>query len=38
LSAMLGRMAGRQGGEVTWEELMEHGETYELGINMKQFS
>lgn len=38
LSAMLGRMAGRQGGEVTWEELMQHAETYELGINMTQFS
>jgi myo-inositol 2-dehydrogenase/D-chiro-inositol 1-dehydrogenase len=38
LSAMLGRMAGRLGREVTWEELMQHGENYELGINMTQFS
>jgi predicted dehydrogenase len=37
-SAMLGRMAGRRGGEVTWEELMQHGEKFELGINMSQFS
>jgi len=38
LSAMLGRMAGRRGGEVTWEELLKHGEKFELGINMSQFS
>lgn len=37
-SAMLGRMAGRRGGEVTWEELLRHGEKFELGINMSQFS
>jgi myo-inositol 2-dehydrogenase/D-chiro-inositol 1-dehydrogenase len=37
-SAMLGRMAGRRGGEVTWEELLQHGEKFELGINMSQFS
>ena len=37
LSAMLGRMAGRLGREVTWEELLAHGEQYELNINMKQF-
>ncbi len=37
-SAMLGRMAGRLGREVTWEELLLHGENYELGINMSQFS
>lgn len=37
-SAMLGRMAGRLGRDVTWEELMQHGENYQLGINMKQFS
>jgi predicted dehydrogenase len=37
-SAMLGRMAGRRGGEVTWEELLRHGEKLELGINMSQFS
>jgi myo-inositol 2-dehydrogenase / D-chiro-inositol 1-dehydrogenase len=38
LSAMLGRMAGHLGREVTWEELLAHGEKYELGINMSQFS
>lgn len=38
LSAMLGRMAGRRGGEVTWEELLQHGENYELDINMSQFT
>ncbi len=37
LSAMLGRMAGRLGREVTWEELLEHGEVYTLGIDMRQF-
>jgi myo-inositol 2-dehydrogenase/D-chiro-inositol 1-dehydrogenase len=37
-SAMLGRMAGRLGREVTWEELLQHGEKFELGINMSQFS
>ncbi len=37
-SAMLGRMAGRLGREVTWEELLQHGENYELDINMSQFS
>jgi predicted dehydrogenase len=37
-SAMLGRMAGRLGREVTWEELMLHGEDYELHINLSQFS
>ena len=38
LSAMLGRMAGRLGREVTWEELLQHGETFHLGIDMDQFS
>ena len=37
LSAMLGRMAGRLGREVTWEELLEHGDLYTLGIDMQQF-
>jgi myo-inositol 2-dehydrogenase / D-chiro-inositol 1-dehydrogenase len=36
-SAMLGRMAGRLGREVTWEELLAQGEQYELNIDMKQF-
>jgi predicted dehydrogenase len=38
LSCMLARMAGQTGREVTWEELLKHGETYHLDINMQQFS
>jgi myo-inositol 2-dehydrogenase/D-chiro-inositol 1-dehydrogenase len=38
LSCMLGRMAGYQKREVTWEDLLAHGETYQLGMNMAQFS
>jgi myo-inositol 2-dehydrogenase/D-chiro-inositol 1-dehydrogenase len=38
LSCMLGRMAGYQGNEVTWEKLLAHGETYELGMNLDQFA
>lgn len=38
LSCMLGRMAGYQKREVTWEELMAHGENYELGMDLKQFA
>lgn len=37
LSAMLGRMAGRLGREVTWEELLEHGPVDSLDIDMRQF-
>jgi myo-inositol 2-dehydrogenase/D-chiro-inositol 1-dehydrogenase len=37
LSAMLGRMAGQLGHEVTWEELLEHGEKYSLNMDMSQF-
>jgi myo-inositol 2-dehydrogenase / D-chiro-inositol 1-dehydrogenase len=37
LSAMLGRMAGRVGREVTWDELLAKGEHYELNIDMNQF-
>ncbi len=37
LTCMLGRMAGQLGREVTWDELMQHGETYHLDINMAQF-
>jgi len=37
-SCMLGRMAGYKGREVTWEDLLTHGETYELGMDMKQFA
>jgi myo-inositol 2-dehydrogenase/D-chiro-inositol 1-dehydrogenase len=38
LSCMLGRMAGYQHREVTWEELLAHGETYKLGMDLKQFA
>jgi predicted dehydrogenase len=38
LSCMLGRMAGLTGREVTWNELLAHGETYKLGLNMEQFA
>jgi myo-inositol 2-dehydrogenase / D-chiro-inositol 1-dehydrogenase len=37
LSCMLGRMAGLTKREVTWDELLAHGETYELGFSMGQF-
>ena len=38
LSCMLGRMAGYQRREVTWEELLLHGESYRLGFNLDQFA
>jgi predicted dehydrogenase len=38
LSCMLGRMAGYRHREVTWEQLLAHGETYKLGIDLAQFS
>lgn len=38
MSAMLGRMAARLGREVTWEELLQKGEEYELNIDMNRFS
>lgn len=38
LSCMLGRMAGLRAQEVTWEELEAHGETYKLGMDLKQFA
>jgi myo-inositol 2-dehydrogenase / D-chiro-inositol 1-dehydrogenase len=38
LSCMLGRMAGYQHREVTWEDLLAHGETYKLGMNLTEFS
>jgi predicted dehydrogenase len=38
LSCMLGRMAGLQHLEVTWEDLLANGETYQLGFSMDQFS
>jgi myo-inositol 2-dehydrogenase / D-chiro-inositol 1-dehydrogenase len=38
LSCMLGRMAGYRNREVTWEELLAHGETYQLGMSLDQFA
>jgi predicted dehydrogenase len=38
LSCMLGRMAGYTRREVTWEELLAHGETYKLGMSLDQFA
>ena len=35
---MLGRMAGYTGRETTWDELEKDHESWELGIDMKQFS
>ena len=37
-SCMLGRMAGYTGREVTWEDLLAHGETYALGMDVSRFS
>ncbi len=37
-SCMLGRMAGYTKREVTWDELLAHGETYKLGMNLNQFA
>ena len=38
LSCMLGRMAGYEKREVTWEDLLAHGETYKLGMSLDQFA
>jgi predicted dehydrogenase len=38
LSCMLGRMAGYRRREVTWNDLLTHGETYKLGMNLAQFA
>ena len=38
LSCMLGRMAGYEKREVTWEELLANGETYKLGMDLQQFA
>ncbi|HEY4045540.1 MAG TPA: Gfo/Idh/MocA family oxidoreductase [Acidobacteriaceae bacterium] len=38
LSCMLGRMAAYQGKQAIWEDLLAHGETYDLGMNLKQFA
>jgi hypothetical protein len=38
LSCMLGRMAGYQHREVSWEDLLAHGETYQLGFDLEEFA
>jgi len=38
LSCMLGRMAGLTRREITWEDLLAHGETYQLGFSLDQFA
>ncbi|MGC2160362.1 MAG: Gfo/Idh/MocA family oxidoreductase [Silvibacterium sp.] len=38
LSCMLGRMAAYQRSEVTWEDLLARGETYQLGMDLNQFA
>jgi myo-inositol 2-dehydrogenase/D-chiro-inositol 1-dehydrogenase len=38
LSCMLGRMAGLKQTEITWEELLRHGETYQLGFSLEEFA
>jgi hypothetical protein len=35
---MLGRMAGLQQREVTWQDLLAHGENYKLGFSLDQFA
>ena len=35
---MLGRMAGYEHREVTWEDLLAHGENYKLGMDLQQFA
>ncbi len=37
LSCTLGRMAGQLGREVTWDEQLQHGEQYQMNIDMSQF-
>ncbi|MDE3149332.1 MAG: Gfo/Idh/MocA family oxidoreductase, partial [Acidobacteriota bacterium] len=38
LSCMMGRMAGYQRRETTWDDLLAHGETYTLGMDLNQFA
>jgi myo-inositol 2-dehydrogenase/D-chiro-inositol 1-dehydrogenase len=38
MSCMLGRMAGLTRREVTWDDLLAHGETYQLGFSLEQFA
>jgi hypothetical protein len=35
---MLGRMAGYRHSEVTWDDLLAHGETYQLGFSVEEFA
>src|SRR6185437_10681426 len=36
-SCMMGRMAGLTGRETSWEDMLAHGETYPLGMDVSQF-
>ena len=38
LSCMLGRMAGLKQTEITWDELLQRGETYQLGFTVEEFA
>jgi len=38
LSCMLGRMAGLTKHQATWEELLAHGEHYDIGFSVDQFA
>jgi len=38
LSCMLGRMAGYHHDEIAWDELLQNGETYELGFSLDPFA
>jgi myo-inositol 2-dehydrogenase/D-chiro-inositol 1-dehydrogenase len=38
LSCMLGRMAGYRRRSITWDDLLAHGETYKLGMDLNQFA
>ncbi|MGO9937908.1 MAG: Gfo/Idh/MocA family protein [Terracidiphilus sp.] len=38
LSCMLGRMAGLKQAEIGWDELLHHGETYQLGFGLEEFA
>jgi hypothetical protein len=35
---MLGRMAAETGREITWEEHLQHGKKYSLGIDLTKFT
>ena len=37
-SCMLGRMAGLTGRATSWDDLLAHGETYPLGLDLRQFA